>query len=200
MLVDNRPAKIAGFGHVQNTRLVLDIITRLTVSARIATLRKLGTNLTFVMNKRNSHFAEKIVIRLTDYVLPQLVIIHVTIACPGRNLLLQGHAGYGRHVPMSLAVHIEECDFVSIPLASADIHDCIPMLFSLMRNVVTNAVLCFKKTIISRQSAGDAVEIPADFRAQRDFTTFFLAQRAGPTLLMDGVFVQATRSIQSGLR
>jgi hypothetical protein len=75
----------------------------------------------------------------------QTMIIHVAIACPGKNLLLQGHAGYGRHVPTPLAVHIEECDFVSISLQSEDIHDCIPMLFSLMSNVVTNAVLRLQK-------------------------------------------------------
>jgi hypothetical protein len=77
----------------------------------------------------NSHFHEKTVIQLTDHVLLQLMIRQTAIACRGTNLLLQGHAGYGRDTLTRLVVHIGQCDFVWIVLASDDMGEDSRRLF-----------------------------------------------------------------------
>jgi hypothetical protein len=65
--------------------LTFTMATPLTVSTRTATLRELRANLESVLNEGNCHAIEKIVIRLTDHILQELIVIQPATACPARS-------------------------------------------------------------------------------------------------------------------
>jgi len=132
------------------------------------------------LSQYNANSSEKIYLRFPKPIINEYSLLYRCLTCPGVNVLLRGDNSTGKYSMSRLIAYVNEYDFVNIapPTAEEQLvkYDRMASLFSVFRDVVTNAVLHQKRTLFfirATESTFDECHLLADFLLDRDFAPFF---------------------------
>lgn len=150
------------------------------VISQFLSLRQMKEDMYSLLTTYNLNANEKIALRLSKHVLFHIGLVHTALNCPGKNLILKGRSGSGRYTLTRFVTNILECDFVNIGPPSPDEElasgERVSVFNNLLRDVITNATVHQKRTIIFiRSSKKKSIEekLLVNFVSQRDFASFF---------------------------
>lgn len=129
----------------------------------------------------NANSSEKVSLHVTPMVCRDWLFIKHAFKCPGINIALCGSNGSGKYTMCRVLSHICEYDFVNVasptPEELLSSGDRLYSLFSVLRDVISNAVLHQKRSIIFVKHTPDTlpeVRTLVDFAKSNDFTMFFI--------------------------
>jgi hypothetical protein len=169
------------FNNIANVTFAISKGTKsFAANVKLTMTEEFKDELTFLLNVYNTNSQEKIVIKLDTPVLCQIALIQIAIGFPGRHLVITGKDGSGRYSLTRFVAHIQECDFVNLSNPTPEEimvpQDRLVTLHALLRDLVTNAVIHQKKTVVfvrhTHRTEVD-VQLLCDFVGQRDFSTYF---------------------------
>ncbi|OHT03622.1 Dynein heavy chain family protein [Tritrichomonas foetus] len=128
----------------------------------------------------NMNAIEKMVLRFTPHFALEWSLLYRAISCPGQSLILEGRTGSCRYTMTRFIANLCECDFVYIadptPEELLAFEDRKAVIFGILRDVVSNAALQQKKSVIfmraTKKNEREA-RILADFVSNSDFLPAF---------------------------
>lgn len=143
-------------------------------------LDKLKQELLYCLNLFNTNSPEKIILKFPYHVLKQWTLVHTALSWPGHHALLIGKSGSGRYSLVRLIANMLECDFVSVqaptPEEILSPEERIQTLFGLLRDIITNASIHQKRTVIFIRATNQTMvetNILINLAANKDFTYIF---------------------------
>ncbi|KAI5486860.1 dynein heavy chain family protein family [Trichomonas vaginalis G3] len=150
------------------------------VSFNITKIEENMKELMFHLSVFNSSSTQKIYIQFTANVIRSYQLIHNILALPGSNLILKGQHASGRFLLSRIAANNLECDFVMLGTQTAeeelDVEEQTKSYVQLMHDIITNAVLYHKVTVVFaryKQTNEEQIRQTMMLATQGDFYNFF---------------------------
>lgn len=148
---------------VENHSIVITI-----KSSQFKTLRE---ELDYFLSIYNSNSIEKLSIKFSNATIKSWLLIYRTLTRPGANAILYGNEGSGRYTLCRFVASMIESEFVTL----TDIDD-LETCFDFLKNIITNAVVNEKKSVIyikANSTNKNILILLIDFISKFVFEPFF---------------------------